>query len=767
MEDIFENSSQEIESLDIKRYVRAVLKKWWLIGLITCGLLAPWFLYLKNQPPVYESRVTVSFESVAGRTPADLISTRRMLLTSRSFAEEATAELGLTMEIIEREPYSALSRQDVFTYFSTTRDPDTGDYSLRFYPNGYVSLYFNKTRLDSLHISECMDTPVSYQGISFSIEPQVAKVRNRVDFRVNNFQGAVNSLRANQQVRFSATGDEMHLYLRDKDPVLASMTANKLANLLIQKSHAVSHEKHTQRRDYLADQLNNIQSQLIRIDRQRQAFGEEYVLGLDEEKRSAINRLRDLNADSTRLNISLNDIENLLSKFDPNQPDFSIENLGHYIYRQIANLPAFDNHQSMGIARRQLNDFDERKRELNRRNVPEQNPDMIELSERISRVENRVIDLAREHVMEIRRELHDIRTEMNEKQVRLSNLPAEETQLISLIRQQQAREDIHAIYLRQFQEAEISAAVASENIQIIDKAIPSFSPVSSDKRKKAALGGIIALLLGFGTVIVTEMVDKRVKTREDINRYLSLPLLGVIPKVKFDKYELLDSEKAKSISSQIVTHDYSPTPVGEAYRALRTSLLFNKSIGEIKSIAIGSVAPGEGKSFTAANLAITLAQQKTKTLLIDADLRRGVLHNSFSCPKKPGLTNYLTGVVPLETVLNETYIPNLSLITCGSLLPNPSELLGSDRMKRFIEGITQRFDFVIFDTPPLMAATDAIILSTLVDGIAVLIRSGMTNREDVKRKLELFYNIKSKVLGAILNCAGVEVAHEGYSYYSY
>ncbi|MCJ7813193.1 CpsD/CapB family tyrosine-protein kinase [bacterium] len=144
-----------------------------------------------------------------------------------------------------------------------------------------------------------------------------------------------------------------------------------------------------------------------------------------------------------------------------------------------------------------------------------------------------------------------------------------------------------------------------------------------------------------------------------------------------------------------------------------------------------------------------------------------MLHNSFNCPKKPGFTNYLTGVVSFDNVIHETYIPNLSLITCGSLIPNPSELLGSIRMKRFIEGITKRFEFVIFDTPPLMAATDAIILGTLVEGVAILIRAGKSNREDVKRKLELFENVQAKVLGVILNCAGVEIAHEGYSYYRY
>jgi len=141
--------------------------------------------------------------------------------------------------------------------------------------------------------------------------------------------------------------------------------------------------------------------------------------------------------------------------------------------------------------------------------------------------------------------------------------------------------------------------------------------------------------------------------------------------------------------------------------------------------------------------------------------------NRFNCPKKPGLTNYLTGVEPLERVVNETYVPNLSLITCGSLIPNPSELLGSNRMRRFVDGISKRFNFIIFDTPPLNAATDAVVLGTLVDGVAVLIRVGKTNRENIRTKLELFQNVQSKVVGVILNCAGVEVAHEGYSYYAY
>jgi capsular exopolysaccharide synthesis family protein len=131
------------------------------------------------------------------------------------------------------------------------------------------------------------------------------------------------------------------------------------------------------------------------------------------------------------------------------------------------------------------------------------------------------------------------------------------------------------------------------------------------------------------------------------------------------------------------------------------------------------------------------------------------------------LTNYLTGAVSFDGALNETYIPNLTLITCGSMVPNPSELLGSDKMQKFIQGVVNRFDFVIFDTPPLLAASDAIILGTLVDAVTLVVLAGKTRRDDVQRKMELFQNVRAKVIGAILNGAGAEVAHEGYSYYSY
>jgi capsular exopolysaccharide synthesis family protein len=457
----------------------------------------------------------------------------------------------------------------------------------------------------------------------------------------------------------------------------------------------------------------------------------------------------------------------LLNKLDPTVTDIEAGMSTRYIYSQLAGQPVFEDGAEMAIARQELMELYEQRRELHRRGFPELNPVIMEISEDITLVEGKIYQLAKAKVIELEKQITELKESMEDQQKELDTHPEEELKLIKLTRQRRANEEIYELLLKRYKEAQITEAVASENVSILDPAIPPTQPMNAGKQRKAIFGFIFGLFLGIGVSLIIEIADKSIKTQEDVKRYLKLPILGVIPNVKFDNYELQDSEKAKSISSQIVTHDYSPTPVGEAYRALRTGLLFSKKIGPIRSLVISSVFPGEGKSFTAANLAITLAQQKSKTLLIDADLRRGVLHNNFNSPKKPGLTNYLTGVVPMESILNETYVPNLSLITCGSLIPNPSELLGSVKMKRFIEGITKRFDFTVFDTPPLIAATDAVVLGTMVDGVAIVIRAGKTRREEVQRKIELFNNVQAKIIGIILNGAGIEIAHEGYSYYSY
>lgn len=768
MEDIFNEQNMQDDTLDFQKYIDALKHRWWLVAAITVVLTIPWFIYVKKQPPVYRSEVWISFDNASGETSDDLIQSRMLRLKSRSFAEEVTADLGLTLELIDETSNQYISRFDFFSEFSTTHNPVNGLYRLTYYSTGYCSFYHNTLRLDSLKFEQMVDTTVQYNGLKFSLKPSAFDNQNVIFFKINNFRGTVSSLRAREKVNFNRLGDVMSISLEDKDPVIASQTVNLLADIFIKRSKELSQDQVKERLDFLNERVGVARSELDQVENQLKSFNFDHPLGLDDETQAAVEALNTLELDSTKADLQKRELQDFLNKFNPNNTEVNIDELGHYIYRQIAQLEVFEDDSEMDMAKSQLNDYENRKKSLQEdKGLPDENEEVMEVNTKISDVELTILNLASKKLDELNDDLRDIRREMKVKQAVLSRLPADKMKNINLDRQYRVKQQIYSKNLELLTDAELAAAVGGDKARIIDEAVPVPYPVSASKKKKGAVGGGIALFIGIFSVLVSEALDKRIKTRTDVKRYLQLPILGVIPKVKFDDYELQDSEKAKSVSSQIVTHDYSPTPIGEAYRSLRTSLLFNKSIGEIRTLSIGSVAPGEGKSFTAANLGITLAQQKSKALLVDADLRRGVLHNSFNCPKKPGLTNYLTGVVPLDTILNETYVPNLTVITCGSLLPNPSELLGSDRMKRFIEGVRQRFDFVIFDTPPLMAASDAVILSTLVDGVLVLVRSGMTNRNHVAQKLELFNNLQTNVLGVLLNCAGVEVAHDGYSYYRY
>ncbi len=763
MEEFFDSNAPNQENVDLMKFVRGVVRRWWLVLACTVLVALPWYVYLKKQPPVFKADAWLSFENVSAAVSENLIENRIAKLRSRSFAEEVTAELGLTLKIIHTtEP--RLYRQDVFRTFFTTRNPVPGRYEMRFHPNGTAAVWSDVKMLDSARVEHFIEDTVSINGFSFRLNPEVVRRRPQVAFQIQDFQSTVAQLQASEDI-IPQGRTLMQITLTDTDPYLAAETINRLAEKFVQKSIEIQRRASRFSREYLEEQMAIVQRDLNDTDYQLEKFRDTHIQNLDEESRAIVAEL-DRNSDRVGdLTVQKKDLAQLLSRLDPASPDFETGVSVRYIYDQIIGYPVFRGDPDMTVASQQ---WRSKYAELDRMgSAPALNPRVKQLNDDLTEIQSTLFNLARIKLTAIDQQMAGLQTEAETLQNQLSKLPKEEINYIRLNRKRRANEAIHEALSRNYKEAQINEAVEPENITLYDRALPPSRPISADKRKKMGMGVLMGLCLGIGAALMWELADKRIKSRDDIKRYLKLNILGVIPKVKFDTYELQDSEKAKSISSQIVTHDYSPTPVGEAYRSLRTSILFSKTFGPVKSMVISSVAPGEGKSFTAANLAITLAQQKSRTLLIDADFRRGVMHNSFNCPKKPGLTNYLTGVASLESVLNETYIPNLTLITCGSMIPNPSELLGSDKMQKFIEGITQRYDFVIFDTPPLFAASDAVILGTLVDGVSLVIRAGMTRRDDVQRKMELFQNVRAKVIGVILNGAGVEVAHEGYSYYAY
>jgi tyrosine-protein kinase Etk/Wzc len=433
----------------------------------------------------------------------------------------------------------------------------------------------------------------------------------------------------------------------------------------------------------------------------------------------------------------------------------------------VANHGVFDDDATMLTYRQSLRNLEDEWKTIASRLSPE-NPKAKEILGNIKQTHLKIEGIAKREIQEIEGELNTTTKDLSSAEYRLKQLPTQQYQLAELERNNKVMEKQYLELLSKFQDAQLTEAVSSEDIEILDPAIVPEFPTNRDKKKKAMFGGILGIMFGVGLVLTLEFMDKSIKSVDDVKRHLKLHVLGTIPEINFqDVFDFQDSEKIKQVDQQLVTHDYSPTPVGEAYRSLRTNLMFSKENSRPQSLVITSNEPGDGKSFTAANLAITLAQLRSSTLLIDSDLRRGVLHNTFGVPKEPGFSNYLTSALPLNSIIKETHIPNLSLITCGSLIPNPSELLGSPQMKRFLDEARRKFELVIFDTPPLNAATDAVVVGTQVDGAVVVIRAGKTDRNLAKQKLELFNTVPARVIGAVMNGTTTDMAHPGYSYYHY
>lgn len=215
---------------------------------------------------------------------------------------------------------------------------------------------------------------------------------------------------------------------------------------------------------------------------------------------------------------------------------------------------------------------------------------------------------------------------------------------------------------------------------------------------------------------------------------------------------------------QLITETDKTSPISEQYRTIRTNIEFSAIDREIKTIVITSSGPGEGKSTTAANIAVVMAQNGQSVLLIDADMRKPTAHYTFNVPNTRGLTNVLTKQDSLEDTAIKTRIENLSLLTCGPIPPNPAELLNSKMMSLFLKRAQELFDTIIIDTPPIMAVTDAQILASKCDGTIIVVSSGKTESEELKKSKELLTNAKAKLLGAILNNKKMDTGQ--YYYYS-
>jgi capsular exopolysaccharide synthesis family protein len=354
---------------------------------------------------------------------------------------------------------------------------------------------------------------------------------------------------------------------------------------------------------------------------------------------------------------------------------------------------------------------------------------------------------------------------------RLTSLPVQTLQYARLHRDLKLNESLYLTMKQKYEESRITEAGQMGKVRILDPALVS-KKIKPNKKMSLLLGIIMGLGLGAGYAFVREFMDNTVKAVEQLERK-GLSILGIIPDMSGSnpknsiKKLTKPSKGGTEFKRRLITYEDPKSPISESYRSLRTNISYASTLDKkIKSLLVSSSQPGEGKSTTTANLAIAFAQLRKKTLLVDADLRKPVQHNVFGHPRGPGLSEYLIGDVPnLDSIIHPTKVENLSIITAGGLPPNPSELLGSDAMSILVDNLEGEWDMVLFDSPPIVAVTDASMISGELDAIALVVKAGQTERSAVDRALDTIKNVKAPLIGAILNGASQESLGGKYAYY--
>lgn len=320
----------------------------------------------------------------------------------------------------------------------------------------------------------------------------------------------------------------------------------------------------------------------------------------------------------------------------------------------------------------------------------------------------------------------------------LDNLAPWELELSRLTRERDAAQASYARLTEQVRDLEIRTNARVPTARLIERAREPSQPFKPRRSVNLAVTMVLGLCLAVGMAFLQEFLDDRLNTADDLERVSGLPLLATVPHLEASGARLLDSLPAHSHAA-------------ESYRSLRASIQFAGFDAPIRSLLVTSASKGEGKTLTSANLAISIAQEGRRVVLVDADLRRPGVHGLLGMASAPGLTEVLVGLEPLEAVLRPTSVPGLTVVCAGAVPPNPAELLGSEAFLHLMEGLRSHCDFLILDSPPCLPVSDPLVLALRADAAVVVVQVGKTRKADLSRTEELLRRARARVVGAVYN----------------
>ncbi len=538
------------------------------------------------------------------------------------------------------------------------------------------------------------------------------------------------------------------------DPRLAAQVANALAQTFIEQSLEFRYTTSSEATGWLSERVEDQKSKVETAEKALQDYRErEKIVNIEERQSLVDQKLSALTGAAIAARTERINKETLYNQMKALPSS------------QLESFPIVLSNSLVQSLRARISEL-QRQREGLSGTLGEKHPEMVRMATELKASEDKL----RAEMQNVVRSIEsDYRTAAQQEANLQANMEATKNEALELNRKAisynvlkrevEANQQLFRELSNRTKEAGLESELRSTNIRVVEKAQVPTKPVSPRKLRNYQLALLLGLGLGIGLCLLFEHLDNTYKTPDDVKSHLRLPFLGMVPDA------VGHSGPATARGGPPVPHRSTQSGVAEAYRILRTNLIFSMPGTSGRALLVTSANPGEGKTTTAINLAESLAHNGARVLVVDADLRRPTLHQRFSLQKTPGLSDLIVGKSQASQAIQNTPTKGLQVLPCGYIPPNPAELLGSASMAEVVRALREHYDWVLIDTAPALAMADTPVLCPLVDGLVLVVGAEIGSRPTVQRAVDQLQSVGGKIIGVVLNKVDLERNAFYYSQY--